>query len=344
MFQTEWILFLQSYSNEFLDSFFNLITNLGNISFIRPFLIAILFGISYKKGYVLIQLVIWNELATMFLKELFALPRPVNVDSRVRLLDKDYPNPTPLYDMGAKSFWGPFPEKAVAYIRTHRFDTFGFPSGHTSGAVSLFGSVSVYFRKQWIKTICITLILLIPLSRMYLGRHFLADVLGGYLVGSFFLFVFYRFLYQNKQLKQFIFKIKKNEKLDLKALIFISYSLAAPLLFLTIPHMNVQYSASLLGVNIGFFLVWFKGIPNDEGSLVVRLMRILLAFIVFTLSRIIIEQISGILFTRLTDLTEYIFESLIMLISIWGSVELNIKFKLYKRSQGSTSILDGTFP
>ena len=55
MFQTEWILFLQSYSNEFLDSFFNLITNLGNISFIRPFLIAILFGISYKKGYVLIQ-------------------------------------------------------------------------------------------------------------------------------------------------------------------------------------------------------------------------------------------------------------------------------------------------
>lgn len=332
MFQTELIIFLQSFSNDFLDSFFNLITSLGTFSFIKYFLVAILFGVSYKGGYILIQLVIWNELTTIFLKELFALPRPANVDNRVQLIDKDYPNPTPLYDGGAKSFFGPLPEKTVAYIRTHRFDSFGLPSGHTSGAVSLFGGILSLSRKMWIKNVCVLLVFLVPLSRMYLGRHFLADILGGYIVGSFFLFVFSRFIFQNERLLRFVFKSTKTLKPDFKIFLFSIYSIVLPLLLLCVPHINFKYTASLLGLNMGFLLVWLKGVPDDEASLAKRLIRVLIAFIVFSASSIILNQISETLSLKDNNFVEYIFQLLIMFVSIWVSIELNIKLRLFRRS------------
>lgn len=78
MFQTEIIIFLQSFASDFL---------------------------------------------TAFLKNLFALPRPANVDSNVLLPGKDYPNPTTLKSMGAKSFFGQLPREAVDHLRIHRIDS-----------------------------------------------------------------------------------------------------------------------------------------------------------------------------------------------------------------------------
>jgi len=331
MFQTELIVFLQSFSNDFFDFFFKLITGIGYESFIRPFLVVILFGISYKRGYILIQLVIWNELTTIFLKELFALPRPSNVDSRVQLLDQDYPNPTPLHDMGSKSFFGLLPEKAVAYVRTHRFDSYGFPSGHTSGAVSLFGGILLFFRKTGIKIICLLLIFLIPLSRMYLGRHFLADIFGGYLVGSAFLFIFYRFIFQKEKLVRFIFRKTSAKQMDLKTLLFVTYSFIVPLLLVYITPIDFGYLAKLHGLNIGFFLVWFRGVPDDEAPVIKRLMRVLIALIIFHVSSLLSGQITEKLFIKDVGFVGYIFDLLVMVVSIWGSIELNIKLRLFRR-------------
>ncbi|MEE2619093.1 MAG: phosphatidic acid phosphatase, partial [Candidatus Poribacteria bacterium] len=106
MFQTEIIIFLQSYSNDHLNTFFQLITSLGYSSFIYPFFIVIIFGINYRIGFILLYLAIWNGISTDLLKNLFELPRPSNVDSAVQLLGKDYLNPTFLTGMGAESFFG----------------------------------------------------------------------------------------------------------------------------------------------------------------------------------------------------------------------------------------------
>lgn len=75
--------------------------------------------------------------------------------------------------------------------------TYAFPSGHASIAAALYGFLTYFAVKQaksrrWKVTIMVAgglVILAIGFSRMYLGVHYLSDVLGGYLVGTFWLLV-----------------------------------------------------------------------------------------------------------------------------------------------------------
>lgn len=53
---------------------------------------------------------------------------------------------------------------------------YSFPSGHTQAATSLYSTIALFFKKRWVKLICILLIVLIGFSRMYLGVHTFLDV------------------------------------------------------------------------------------------------------------------------------------------------------------------------
>ena len=70
---------------------------------------------------------------------------------------------------------------------------YSFPSGHSTGSMALYGFLAwcvweKYPRWRIVATIFFgTLILGIGFSRLYLGVHFPADVLGGYLLGFLFL-------------------------------------------------------------------------------------------------------------------------------------------------------------
>lgn len=69
---------------------------------------------------------------------------------------------------------------------------FSFPSGHAAGSLFLYGFLTFlawrYLKKPlWRRVVLIilpALILLIGFSRLYLGVHFLSDVIGGYILGS----------------------------------------------------------------------------------------------------------------------------------------------------------------
>lgn len=61
--------------------------------------------------------------------------------------------------------------------------SFGFPSGHASNAAAVWGMVAAKGRIGWVRAAAVTLIVLIGVSRLYLGVHFLSDVLGGWLLG-----------------------------------------------------------------------------------------------------------------------------------------------------------------
>lgn len=67
---------------------------------------------------------------------------------------------------------------------------FGFPSGHSQNAASIWGLFATSTRKNWLKSIAVTLIILIGFSRIVLGVHFTHDVLMGWLVGLILLFTF----------------------------------------------------------------------------------------------------------------------------------------------------------
>ena len=68
----------------------------------------------------------------------------------------------------------------------------GFPSGHTMMATILYGYVAVFLMSRiaswrWrllIATVTILLVLAVALSRMYLGAHYLSDVLGAMAAGT----------------------------------------------------------------------------------------------------------------------------------------------------------------
>jgi membrane-associated phospholipid phosphatase len=60
--------------------------------------------------------------------------------------------------------------------------SFGLPSGHAESAVALWGYLAAILRSSW-RWLCVLLILLISLSRLYLGVHFPADILAGWALG-----------------------------------------------------------------------------------------------------------------------------------------------------------------
>ena len=74
--------------------------------------------------------------------------------------------------------------------------TFSFPSGHATIAISFYGFVFYllfkrykFFGKIVVVPAAILVGLLIGLSRIYLGAHFISDVLSGYLVGILWLII-----------------------------------------------------------------------------------------------------------------------------------------------------------
>ena len=75
--------------------------------------------------------------------------------------------------------------------------TFAFPSGHAGIAVALFGFLGYVVLREMndrekeiiIFFLAALLILLIGLSRLYLGVHYLSDIVSGYFVGLFWLVI-----------------------------------------------------------------------------------------------------------------------------------------------------------
>jgi len=76
-------------------------------------------------------------------------------------------------------------------------NSFSFPSGHATSAMALVGLLCYFFLievedKKWRLTLFllgVSYILLIGLSRIYLGVHFLTDVAAGYLLGLLWVIV-----------------------------------------------------------------------------------------------------------------------------------------------------------
>jgi membrane-associated phospholipid phosphatase len=70
--------------------------------------------------------------------------------------------------------------------------SFGLPSGHAQNAVTLWGRIIAATSRRWLQALLALIILFISLSRLYLGVHFPADVLVGWVFGTLLLYAFLR--------------------------------------------------------------------------------------------------------------------------------------------------------
>ncbi len=104
-----------------------------------------------------LMLLLGNTFNTFF-KFLFHTPRPYWVSDSVRALSHE--------------------------------TSFGLPSGHAQIAATVWGWLAVEVRKRWFRIAAIIVILLIGLSRIYLGVHFLSDVLLGWILGGLLVWAF----------------------------------------------------------------------------------------------------------------------------------------------------------
>lgn len=62
-----------------------------------------------------------------------------------------------------------------------------FPSGHSAGAMALFGALALMTRSRILILACVAMILGTGMSRVWLGVHWPSDVFGGWAVGLMWL-------------------------------------------------------------------------------------------------------------------------------------------------------------
>ena len=76
-----------------------------------------------------------------------------------------------------------------------------FPSGHTASAFAMATVLVLCLKKKKISLLCLLTAVLVGYSRIYLGQHFLQDVIAGGITGSIFALLSYFLIQQAKPFK-----------------------------------------------------------------------------------------------------------------------------------------------
>lgn len=96
--------------------------------------------------------------------------------------------------VGKYLFAGPRPYWVSAQVNPFSVEhTFGIPSAHAQTSAALWGTLAAALRKPWAWAAAVLIAFLVGFSRLYLGMHFVHDVLLGWLMGYLLLFLFLRF-------------------------------------------------------------------------------------------------------------------------------------------------------
>lgn len=184
MFETATNLWLQAFGGAWLLSLMRLVSALGTTDFYMLAFLLLAFGLRLRPMAGVLLGLVFAGAVTGIAKRGFALPRPSEIDARV--LEKGESGHALVPDGAADTFWGLPSVDAIEAVRAAGEIDYGFISGHASAAMVFAVGLMLFFgvRNRWAWVIAIGWALLMGVSRMYLGRHFLADVLGGWLVGA----------------------------------------------------------------------------------------------------------------------------------------------------------------
>lgn len=330
MFQTELHIALQTLASDFFTAFWRAVTVTQNGWFVTLVLLAVIFGVSLRRGFMLFQIVSWIGLVTDLAKSAFALPRPFFADSRVACLDPHWEMVTPFRGMGGKEFLS-LPDPAVVDAFRLHGHSFGFPSGHTSGACAQWGGLALLFRRRALYWLAPPMVALVAFSRLYLGVHFLADILGGLLVGAAGLYVAARYFGDGGG--RFLAAARLRLACSLPSVLALLFLFLVPAALALAGLFSPYYAGLYIGMNAAFALASRSGLPAEGGSLSVRLARVALGGLLFWIVSLGMRQALGLLPALAgSGWGRFLLAGVSAFLTLWGGLLACLRLGLYARS------------
>jgi|GEM_PF-909835 len=155
----EVVQWFQTLHNPLFDALALFLHNANDGLFYVVVIGAIYWMFNKKLGIRMLFALIIIGLITLAFKDLFGRPRPYQI-----------------------------PNSGIIPLVTET--TFGIPSGHASMALVIWGYVALWLKDRIVTIVIVTYVILMGLSRMYLGVHFPQDVLAGWLLGGIVLWLY----------------------------------------------------------------------------------------------------------------------------------------------------------
>ncbi len=147
----QWV---QTFRTPILDQFFLTINFLGDEEFYLLFLPILFWCLDKRLGIRLGVIFLFSFYTNEFLKNLFAEPRPYQVDA-----------------------------KLYSPIRT---EGYGIPSGHAQGTATTWGYLATQLKTPFWWALAFGVPVLVSIGRIYLGDHYPQDVIAGLALGALF--------------------------------------------------------------------------------------------------------------------------------------------------------------
>ncbi len=265
--QKEILLFFVNISNPILDFIANFSSLFGEQTLLILILSIVMYTYDKNKGFAICGSLVISLVSMGVLKAIFKAPRPFTVIDEIK---------------------GKRLSTATGY---------SFPSGHTTGAASLYSSLAFALKKRIVSILCAIIILLVGLSRLYLGVHWPLDVEVGLILGillSMFVYPIFETISKSTE-----------KKFKISLIIGISTTIIALLLSILLQANKIDSTAfSDLMKTLAFSAGGFLGIAyetkkinfNVTGSRLQKILRIVIVIlgmllIQFGLSYIIPESI-----------------------------------------------------
>jgi hypothetical protein len=182
----------------------------------------------------------------------------------------------------------------------------------------LWGGIAILFQRRPLIVLAVVMTVLMGLTRMYFGRHFIADVLGGVAVGTVALAGL-----------AVVRRTLPRRTPGLAAAMKISLLIAPPL-YLLFPGAEPETVARLLGVNVASLLLQAQGLPADDAVLWRRAARVGVGFLVYFAAAFATGAALETAFGE-TLFVEALAAFIPATLGLWGGVRLNEKLGLFTR-------------
>ena len=231
---------IQSIANPFLDGLFQFITMFGEEAILIPLIAVIYWSFNKKMGEYIAYASLTSVLVNGAIKDIFKAKRPIG-------------------------------EPGIRSLRVETATGYSFPSGHTQGTASFWGAIAIYLKKNCMYAISGLIIVLVAISRLYLGVHYPKDVLFGAIFGILTSFITYK-----------LFN-KVNNKIDLY---FITFIIFIPALLYAHSADFIKGMGTFLGFALGIYVEKKYVNFSVEGKSANKILRVVIGLAILILLKV----------------------------------------------------------